>query len=204
MRQYNLKWDEKNFFANEDNWAYGPVLEIICRFRQRFSDEEVARVIFADEAVSGPYERIQQLIEGKIDSVRGWKGVTKSCLLLLKSGVVGANVLFKRADASDILLFWIPPRHVERLSPGYPWRTFGQWIDRSVLTLHESIIDFIRRIHRSLPLKNAIIEDETWLMDRGEDFQGILVHGDFAKPPGYLGAKMYGEFAIVDLVEVKE
>ncbi len=199
MRQNVVTPSDSEFFGTEENWGYGPVLEIFSRFCGNPSARSILEMLVRTGALRGPYANTRDLVAERTDPNGIRENVVSVGVLVLEVGALGIKIFLERFPERTELRLWIPPRHVELVCPGYPWNRNVAWIDTTVLSLFGSVIGFIRKIHGLLPLKRAIVEDEAYMVNPADDVDGIVISEDFANPPAHFGARKHDGFAVVCL-----
>ena len=174
---------EHEFLRVEENWWYGPSLEVYLDFRDPdvfpLADTKLAE--FADRlALDGPYAAIDHV------------GVTDKRLRRLERGPrafgvwaldestrVGVKLLSGPGACADLLLS-VPPRHVKRAGFIYPWSVAGWRVTDDVVALHRRIVERLQRLHEFVPLRAALIQDEGWVFPFDSSENGIVMARDVA------------------------
>jgi len=100
--------------------------------------------------------------------------------------VVGAKWLpYGRAGVDFELA--VPPAQIMRYCETFPWSANAQWASPSAVRFHMLVIERVRRLHRTTPLRGALLQDEAWTYWLDPSMRGIFVSVDIANAAGLAG-----------------
>ena len=178
----------------EEQWVYGPDLDIYCYFRQPALDTWNA---------DGKTAILGALAIEEIEDI-GWSNTeidgTKlplSCgLWRLAEGSVGVKIIPSVTEIGHELLLAIPPREARRWLGHFPWVFAKGWATERVVAGHRELIGKCRVLSLAHELRAIMIQEETWLFSVPMEVRDICLHPKLATAMGLEG-KQHGEVFMV-------
>lgn len=167
-------------------WDCGPLLQVHLFLASRNIQEYDPQLVeqFVRQLGLGVmFETIDDLI-AKQPYHGDWRKLrsARSTWQLTDDMTVGGKLFLREAPSREIVSS-IPPRFVKRFFGAFPW--YDNPSD-SIMELHRIIIRRILAAHKVIPLRAAMIQEESWLCSLNDNFDGI-----FIAPNIYLAGEFY-------------
>ena len=178
--------DARRFFRDRQNWRYGPLLIVSCKFSR--AQTITARQLSCLPLI--PLNNIRQFDTIQIPLQLPWM---KDLYLwpLERDNWVGVRFL-PRPETGKIELC-IPPRHLKRVFGEFPWfRRYSDSLERSLLTdqavfAHRVLLASLAQLHEHTPIQHLVIVDEAYrskvMPEEGIWVQCAFASGLHGKPP---------------------
>ncbi len=147
--------DFLSFVATEDNWFYGPQLQVGITYEAGTDLDRVWAELWRDQAIRGPFE--DHTLSRPIEALL--KKESYGYLELAPDVQLGFRLLVMRNERASGYVLWllIPPRMVSRF--GTPrWYLMGPEIE----FVHDGCLALVQRLASAMPFRLASILEESW------------------------------------------
>lgn len=162
----------------DDAWFYGPDFEVVVRFREttlRALTRDAARQTLDRLEIVGPWRQACDI--GDADrAIMQWNHLDCAYGLwpLGRFGIAGVR-LSSEPWCPDDLLCGVPGDEMRRVLGTWPWTDSDPIASIPFLDIHRMVIGRVRSLHRTLPIRAAILRDQLQAHSLLSDAEGILV-----------------------------
>ncbi len=196
--------DDISFLHEEENWCYGPTVDLLMFYGTTACPDSVRTALFSTPNVIGPFAEIRDIPARTAyrpsDAHVSWSAYLVACDSQGRIASFGGYSYVLARGGGVELMLCVYPSQVERVCGAYPWCYDRTWVTPPVIDFHRVLVRLARDIHERQPFRLATITDEANAWHR-DDIEGIAIRKEVADRAGWNTLRTIDGMAVLAAVE---